>query len=79
MLLVGKSTISMAIVNSYFDITRGYAKFLGSSLGDVLSKSVRKVGSGAITAGRGMVDFLGFFDWDLPSGYVKIAIENGYL
>ena len=28
MLLMGKSTISMAIFNSYFDITRGYIQII---------------------------------------------------
>jgi hypothetical protein len=38
MLLMGKSTISMAVFNSYFDITRGYGDF---EIGDEIGFAIR--------------------------------------
>jgi len=99
---MGKSTISMAIFNSYFGITRGY--FASFATTTVLSAGVnlssyrsarekcdqrspanpqvkrhwdeerpRKRPALLVVDG----DFMGFL-CDLPSGYAKIAIENGH-
>jgi hypothetical protein len=74
---MGKSTISMAIFNSYFDITRGISG---------PTRSVQTTERGCPGKNKGPTSTCLQLDGGdtplaqaIPSGYVKRAMENGHL